>query len=278
MPELPEVETVVRTLSPYILGQKIKKVEVFYPTSIAMPAENIFCRRMINQEITKITRRGKYILLYCQKGDCLVVHLRMTGQLLFCAPEENLDKHTIAVWHLASGQQMRFIDQRRFGRIWLLDQKKQGNAFEHFSNLSSLGPEPLEKDFTVDYLYTAAQKKKMPIKGFLLDQTQIAGLGNIYTDESLFAAKINPRRPACTLTIAEAERLWQAIRDVLTGALAKQGTTIRDYRDGLGIAGSFQGYLKAYGREGKPCTICGQPMVRIKIAGRSTCFCPYCQK
>ena len=99
-------------------------------------------------------------------------------------------------------------------------------------------------------------------------------MGNIYTDESLFAAKINPRRPACTLTIAEAERLWQAIRDVLTGALAKQGTTIRDYRDGLGIAGSFQGYLKAYGREGKPCTICGQPMVRIKIAGRSTCFCP----
>ena len=278
MPELPEVETVVRSLAPHIVNKKIIRAEVFYPKSIAMPAENLFCRRMVNEEFISLSRRGKYILLFCKSGCKMIVHLRMTGQLLFTTQAEPLHKHTIAVWHLANGEQIRFVDQRRFGRVWFLTRQKQEEQLAAILGLASLGPEPLSADFTVEYLYKALQNKKMPAKGFLLDQTNIAGLGNIYADEILFAAGIDPRRKACTLTEKEAEALHKAIRMVLGEALVKQGTTIRDYRDGLGIKGSFQDFLKVYGKEGQPCARCHKPLVHVKITGRSSCFCPDCQR
>ena len=219
-----------------------------------------------------LTRRGKYLLFTVSTG-LVMVHLRMTGGLVAMSSKRVREKHTSAVFTFSAGGELRFIDQRKFGTINLLPPDR----LTEVRGLREMGPEPLGDGFTPAYLARVCEGKKAPIKSVLLDQRQIAGLGNIYADESLFAAGIHPMRPAGELRPGEVERLYDAIRTVLTDAVANQGTTFRDYRTGIGTEGSFQNKLQVYGRKGLPCPNCGQTLQHARVGGRTSHFCPHCQ-
>lgn len=273
MPELPEVETVRRTLEPYVLHDPICQVEVLYPRALQAVSPKEFCRALEGASFEGIRRRGKYLLFDVSTGQVMVVHLRMTGRLVAYSGAVPLEKHTSAIFRFASGGELRFVDQRKFGTIHLLP---PGRLVE-VRGLRELGPEPLGEGFTPEYLAGALARRKAPIKSVLLDQSCIAGLGNIYADEALFAAGIHPIRPAAELSPEEVGRLCAAIRSVLVDAVANQGTTFRDYRTGLGAEGSFQNKLQVYGRKGQPCLKCGAVLRHLRIGGRTSVFCPNCQ-
>ena len=274
MPELPEVETVRSTLSQVLTGRTVDGITVHQPSVIKMPGAAEFAARIVGQSFQAVRRRGKYLLLELSSGDQLVVHLRMTGQLVYSAADAPLLKHTHLIFQLDNGDQLRYTDQRRFGCLWL--------AGEHhlamISGLVSLGPEPLSESFRADKLAELLDKKKTKIKAFLLDQRMIAGIGNIYADEILFAAGIHPQRPAGDLNQAEIFRLHQSIQAILSAAVAQRGTSFSDYVDGRGEKGSNQDYLQVYHLTGQSCQRCGDTLCQIKVAGRSSHFCPGCQK
>lgn len=274
MPELPEVETVRRTLEPYVLGRPICDVEILYPRVLQDVSAKEFSRALVGSTFLDLSRRGKYLLFSVCTGLVMVVHLRMTGRLVVVSsgsvPHE---KHTSAIFKFADGGELRFIDQRKFGTINLLPPHRLGEV----RGLREMGPEPLEDEFTPAYLASILAGRKAPIKSILLDQRRIAGLGNIYADEALFAAGINPKRSGGELTAQEVEDLFHAIRSVLLDAVANQGTTFRDYRTGIGTEGSFQNKLQVYGRKGEPCLRCGTVLVHERIGGRTTHYCPVCQ-
>lgn len=278
MPELPEVEAVRSSLEPLICGQKITKVSVYHEGVIAPLTTAVFCHALENSVISAVQRRGKYLLVFTgklgQKDAVLLVHLRMTGQLVCEAAELPLKKHTHVVMTLGNDKEIRFTDVRRFGKMTLFP----GGDVSAAHGLATLGPEPLSEDFSSSYFYKKLKPKKVKIKAALLDQTIVAGLGNIYADEVLFAAKILPTRVCSTLSKKEIERLCQCIKKILTEAVLHKGTTFRDYVDGEGKKGSHQEFLQVYQREGEPCYVCGTSIQRIKIAGRSSHFCPHCQK
>ncbi|MGI6149240.1 MAG: DNA-formamidopyrimidine glycosylase [Limnochordia bacterium] len=274
MPELPEVETVRRTLEPFVLDRTISRVEVLYPRVLQSISPQKFTLALVGNRFTSLTRRGKYLLFTVSTGLVMVVHLRMTGRLVAMSSSEvPREKHTSAVFTFSAGGELRFIDQRKFGTINLLPPDR----LTEVRGLREMGPEPLGDGFTPAYLARVCEGKKAPIKSVLLDQRQIAGLGNIYADESLFAAGIHPMRPAGELRPGEVERLYDAIRTVLTDAVANQGTTFRDYRTGIGTEGSFQNKLQVYGRKGLPCPNCGQTLQHARVGGRTSHFCPHCQ-
>ena len=273
MPELPEVETVKRVLEPQISGLQIEHVTVDRPEVIAHPTAAEFLEVVDGQTICGMGRRGKFLRLLLASGDSVVLHLRMTGCLLLTPSGDPLEKHTHVVFRLDDGDDLRFIDTRRFGRFWLI---RSGESDVH-SGIGKLGPEPFDASLSAEYLLASFGKRKRPIKDCLLDQSVVAGIGNIYADEILFAAKIRPDRPAGDLNDKEWRRLAEVIPERLVYFIEKNAITPEEYREGKGQDYRNTPFLQVYGRSGKPCLLCGQILCRIVITGRSSVFCPDCQ-
>ena len=274
MPELPEVETVVRGLRPRVEGRHIERLEVRQPLVIRGSLDG-FRRALRGARIGRVRRHGKYILLELRSGSnhvqpqVWVVHLGMTGQFYVCRPKAERLSHTHVVARLSSGEQLRYRDPRRFGKMLLVAEADLSRYF------AALGPEPLRIPFEKFCQLFAG--RSAPVKNLLLNQNRLRGLGNIYAIEALFVARLHPARPAGSLRGAELRRLYQGMRGVLRRAIAEQGTTVADYRNAEGAPGDYQNFLRVYDREGKPCPRCGTAIERIVQAGRSTHFCPQCQ-
>ncbi len=266
MPELPEVETVVRQLRRRIAGRTFAGVRVLWPRTVAGSGSE-FRRRLRGLKVARVVRRGKYIGIECAGGAFLTIHLRMTGKLL-----RRLDAgdrpHLRTEFSFADGSRLYFVDARKFGRICLWPCRGD--------SCPGLGPEPLRPQAVAAVLRRL--KTKRPIKSVLLDQSVLAGIGNIYADEALFAAGIHPRRPVSGLSGDEILRLSRSVPRILCAAIRRQGTTLRNYRTVAGESGGNQGHLFVYGRTGEPCLRCGAVIVRIRINGRSSHYCPCCQQ
>ncbi len=271
MPELPEVETTASDLRPDLLGRRITGVHILWPRTIAAPDTQEFTARLTGQQITSVSRRGKFLLFALDSGDTLIGHLRMTGRLRVVPPgsEAVSDPYVRAWFDLSDGQKLVFKDTRKFGRLWLVH--------DAATVTGKLGLEPLAPSFSVDALAERLARRRTAIKALLLDQSVVAGLGNIYADEALFRAGIHPLRGAASLSQDEVARLHEAIVAVLSAAVAGRGTTVRDYAPPLGGQGNYQDELLVYQRTDQPCPRCGQPIQRIRVAQRSTHFCPHCQ-
>ncbi len=274
MPELPEVETIAQALrqggrgANSILGARIVAVEVAWPRTIAAPAPPAFIRGALNATVVDVGRRGKYLrltLAHLQGERHLIFHLRMSGDLLVLPSEALLPRHGRLVLALDDGRRLVFNDPRKFGRAWLLSDP--GPLF------ALLGPEPFDPALTPVEFWARLQARRRRLKPLLMDQRFLAGLGNIYTDEALHVARLHPLRRAHTLTAKEAARLLEAIRTVLAAGIARNGTSI----DWMYQGGNYQQQLRVYGRTGQPCPVCGTPIQRIRVAQRSTHFCPRCQ-
>ena len=270
MPELPEVETIARELRPGLTGRTIISVQVNWPRTVALPQEDVarFAEGLIGRKIAEMGRRGKFILIALDSGSTLIVHLRMSGQLLLapCGQAE----HLRAALKFADDSALYFYDARKFGRLWLTDNAAQV--------VGDLGPEPLAETFTLQLLIDRFRGRRGMLKPLLLDQRFIAGLGNIYADESLFRAGLHPQRGVDTLNEAEVARLHEAIREVLSQAIEHHGTSF----DGAfvrphGEQGRQQEGLSVYQQADLPCVRCGTPIQRIVVGGRGTYFCPRCQ-
>ena len=273
MPELPEVETIRRVLEPQLRGRRILRAELLTPGVAAHPAAEDFCRAAGGQAFSAVNRRGKFLLLHLENGGDIVVHLRMTGQLLLTPPDISPEKHTHAVFYLDNGSQLRFSDMRRFGRLWL---KRPGEP-DTFTGICGLGPEPFDPDVDAAYLLRAFGRSRRPIKACLLDQSRIAGIGNIYADEILFSVRIHPARPAATLRQEEWARLAQAIPATLAYFIEKNAISPEEYLAERGKNYRNTPYLRVYGHAGSPCPACGAVLTRTVTGGRGTCFCPQCQ-
>lgn len=286
MPELPEVETVCRGLNQVSLAQSLVGGEVLYPGTFASPSSvDEFLGELPGRGICQWSRRGKYLLAELKDltalpsrislPSFLVVHLRMTGQLLWLNRGESLQKHTRVRFFFENGQELRFVDQRTFGKIWWIPPGYE--VTEIVTGLGKMGPEPFSPEFSVDYLIQRFRGRQRPIKTALLDQTLIAGLGNIYADEVLFLAGIDPRTECGVLTVSMIEHLLRAIREVLERAIGEGGTTFSNFLNVQGVNGNYGGVAWVYKREGEFCRICETPIRRIKLGGRSSHFCPQCQ-
>lgn len=277
MPELPEVESVRRGLNELIVGETVEKVEVRWSRIIDSPAFNQFSKRLRGQTIENVSRRGKFLLFYFTE-DVMISHLRMEGKYQLVEPKENgqlpiRGKHTHVIFYLKSGKKLLYHDVRKFGRMYLVP---KGEEFEHKS-LVKLGPEPTIEDFDLEAMQEFLTRRSKAIKGVLLDQEIVVGVGNIYADEILHEAKLHPVTPANRLTDAEGIRLHEAILKVIREAIDSGGTTIRTYANAFGDVGTFQNQLKVYGKNGAPCENCGTEIEKTKVAGRGTHYCPVCQ-
>ncbi len=271
MPELPEVETIVRGLRPRVVGRTVTHVRVLPGGERALGGcpPDAFMRALTGRRVEGIDRRGKYLLFALDDGRTLVAHLRMTGALLHRRPDDLPDAYTRAVLSLGDGAELRFADMRKFGTLQLVADAAEA--------LGALGVEPLSADFTVEWLTERARGRTAPAKSFLLNQAVVAGVGNIYADEALFEARLDPRRPAGSLTRDELARLRDAVVSVLESGVRHRGVSFRNYRDAQGEAGANQAHVRVFRRTGQPCDTCGAPIARTKLAGRSTHFCPQCQ-
>lgn len=274
MPELPEVETVRRTLEPCCQGEKIVELNLLHPDVLLGGSLAEVKKAILGKKILGISRQGKYLIVNLEENLHLVLHLRMTGRFVLAEAEDPIVKHTHVIFKLSNGKELRFIDIRRFGRVELV----RTENLTQVSGLRTLGPEPLSEEFNLEYFKAGLKKANRNIKALILDQTFIAGLGNIYADEALFQAKINPSRLAKDIKETEAAHLLKAIKSVIAKAIEARGTTFRDYVDGRGEKGSFQNLLKAYGKGGTPCVDCGVILEKSRVAGRGTVFCPHCQE
>jgi formamidopyrimidine-DNA glycosylase len=272
MPELPEVETIVRSLAPGVCGRTIERAELlFKPLLRRAPCGGL--RILAGVRVLGVRRRGKMIIIECEGDVSLVFHLKMTGQLLLAESGEARDKHTrLIVKFSDGGPELRFRDIRKFGFLLCV----KGAPERTCSELSCLGPEPL--DITLEDFGRTIKRRKARIKGLLLNQTVIAGIGNIYADEILFESGVHPETPAAALSKKDMDRLWENTRKILAMAIEAKGSTLRDYVDAEGRSGGFQFFHKVYDREGEPCVKCGTPVKRIRVAGRSSYFCPRCQR
>jgi formamidopyrimidine-DNA glycosylase len=274
MPELPEVETIRRQLEPALAGRRIQSVEILDErwTRPAPPAE--IERAVAGRRIEAVERRGKYLLLRLEGGRTLAMHLRMTGNLLLDTGEASPElRHLRAVIHLEGGGRLMFTDARRFGQAVVLD---DGSVDEYFA--ARLGVEPLSGALTAEELCRLATGRRAPLKSFLLNQLGVAGIGNIYADEALHRAELHPLSPAGSLKPDDCERLRLGIVEALEAGLRSGGASVDDYRDARGEQGAMQDEFLVHTREGKPCPRCGAEIRRIVVAGRSTYFCPSCQR
>ncbi len=276
MPELPEVETIVRGLAKRVTGDGIESVWLSQKAALKSPAATI-ARTLADRRIASVHRMGKHIVFDLdlaheadaarqQKRAQWIVHLGMTGRMQVCEPQAEIAKHTHAILRLTSGRELRFIDPRRFGRLGVA--KK--------ADFDAGGVEPLEVEF--DQFLKLFRGRKTPIKSALLNQKLLRGVGNIYADESLFRTGIRPRRRAATITRQQLAKLHLAIQQVLQEAIKLGGSSVSDYVDADGEEGFFQLEHRVYGREGEPCLVCKTPIKRVVIAGRSSHYCPKCQK
>lgn len=273
MPELPEVETVRKTLENLVLNKTIEHITITWPKMIKSPAViDQFIDALIGQTIKEIGRRGKFLIFYTDIY-ALVSHLRMEGKYAVYPKGEPYDKHTHVIFHFTDGTELRYKDVRKFGTMHLF---KKGTEFE-VPPLIDLGPEPFSEDFTLDYFIQKLQKTNRKIKPALLDQKIVVGLGNIYVDEALFRSKIHPETIANTLNKEQLLRLHQEIIKTLSEAVQKGGSTIRSYINSQGEIGMFQLELFVYGRKGESCKDCGRDLEKTVVGGRGTHFCPNCQ-
>lgn len=270
MPELPEVETFRRLLlrgyngMPSVLGKVIQGAHVLWDGILVTPSANEFRERVPGQQVDDIGRRGKHLILHFST-DSLILHPRMSGEVLLESQDNPVSKHCRLSLDFKDGTRLAFINIRKFGRVWLTGQPEEV--------LCHLGPEPLSDTFTPQKLYAILQNAHRQLKYMLLDQHVIAGLGNIYTDEALYLAKLHPKTKSDTLSRSETERLWNAIRKVLREGIENQGTSI----DWIYRGGENQKYLHVYNKDGDPCERCGNPIQKITIAQRGTHLCPTCQ-
>ncbi|WP_064092590.1 DNA-formamidopyrimidine glycosylase [Rossellomorea aquimaris] len=274
MPELPEVETVRKTLELLVVGKVIKDVSVTWPKMIKNPVDtHEFVHSLRGQEILEMRRRGKFLIFYFN-DVALVSHLRMEGKYGVNKQDDPVEKHTHVIFHFTDGTELRYRDVRKFGTMHLF---KKGEELLHLP-LLQLGAEPFDHEFTVDYLEKKLKKTERIVKAALLDQTVMVGLGNIYVDEALFRAGIHPDRKSKTLSKAEVQRLHEHIIETLKEAVEMGGSTIRSYVNSQGQIGMFQQNLYVYSRKDEPCKICGSTIEKKVSAGRGTHYCPECQK
>ncbi len=273
MPELPEVETVVRDLRPLLVGRRITSVQ-FGAKALRRQWAPEWGSLLCGRRVCEVRRRGKWIVTALDGSELLVVHLGMTGQFKVVPAHEPLELHTHLIIDLDRGtRQLRFRDIRRFGSASVFRSEQELNDF---FGASGLGPEPF--DLPLRYFRERLAATTRCLKAVLLDQRVVAGVGNIYADESLFAARLRPTRTGRATTAREARRLRDAVAKVLTRAIEQRGSSIRNYVGGSGLKGQYQDEFLVYGRAGEPCRRCGTPIERIRLAGRSTHYCPRCQQ
>src|SRR5574341_2211062 len=271
MPELPEVETVVRGLREDVIGRNITGMQVSWTRELAELGPIEFADRVIGQRIEGLHRRGKYIVFELTH-DVMLIHLKMSGRLYVADVGQvtDNDRWTRVAFQLDSGRELRFSDARKFGRVYLVADEADVTG--------KLGPEPLSDDFSLNQFASLIGARRGVIKSLLLNQSFLAGVGNIYADEALWLARIDPRRNVDTLKTDEIERLYQAIRDVLAEGIEYQGTTLSWYRKPDGTLGGYQMRFKVYDREDQPCPECGTTILKIWLGQRGTHFCPVCQQ
>ena len=273
MPELPEVETISRALRPQLTGRTILGAQVSWARTLAAPSLRSFKNRIRGQEILEVGRRAKFLKLTLSQ-DTLLVHLRMTGDLILGEAEkaERFERlrftlsPSLQETPLRQDRFLIFSDARKFGRVWLTDQPG--------SILDALGPEPFSEEFTPAWLHAALKSRQRQLKPLLLDQTFLAGLGNIYTDEALHRARLHPLRSSDSVRPRQAQALWEAIRSVLEEGIRRNGASL----DWVYRGGEFQNYFRVYDREGQPCPVCGAKIKRLVVGQRGTHYCPRCQR
>jgi len=273
VPELPEVETIRRTLLPRVLGRRITEVEVREPR-LRRRIPDSFATRLVGQRIEEVERRAKYLLFRLASGDCLVAHFGMSGTITVHDTRVRPEPHDHVRLRLDDGAELVLNDPRRFGLLLLV----APGEMDELAELRGLGVDPLEGELSVEFFAAALRRSRRPVKNLLLDQTVLAGLGNIYANEALFRAGVRPTRRACRLRRAEVPGLLEAIRDVLREAVDLGGSSISDYRDGNGRPGYFQLRLRVYDRKDEPCSRCGAVIRRVVQTGRSSFYCPQCQR
>ena len=268
MPELPEVETIARAIEPDVIGRTIVSAEVLWARTIATPSVKKFKELLKGRRITGVSRRAKYLILRLENYN-LLIHLRMSGDLMVRKGKINAEKHDRLILALRSKNgaesHLAFNDTRKFGRVWLTDQPEKV--------LGKLGPEPLGGEFTPQWLYENLRKRKRQLKPLLLDQSFLAGVGNIYADESLHMAKLHPLGLSNSVTKKQAQALHEAIRSVLKEGIRRNGASI----DWVYRGGEYQNHFRVYDREGKPCPVCGTEIQKLTVGQRGTHICPKCQ-
>ena len=272
MPELPEVETIKEDLRELVVGSRVETVEVVETGLVEAPGPEEFVDRLRGARIVGARRRAKHLIVELEGGDSLVFQLKIGGQLLLVPPVPEPGTALMLILGLDGGRRLFLRDETGFTRARLLD------AGELEARLASLGPEPFGEDFDAGHLERVLRRRRVQIKAALLDQKVVSGIGNIYVDEILYDARLHPRRKANTLSRAEWEALHRAIRENLRAGVEHRGTTVRLYRDVLNRPGSHQNYLRVFEKHGKPCPDCGGKVVREKIGGRATHYCPSCQR
>jgi formamidopyrimidine-DNA glycosylase len=272
VPELPEVETIRRDLLPIVVGRTVTEAWVSpnAPRLIQLLAPEEFCRQIAGRRIEDVSRRGKYLFFHLDNGLRWAVHLRMTGRLLHEPKGCPENPYLRASFRLDNGASLCFVDLRKFGTMWLVDDESLVWA--------KLGPDALSEEFTPAYLQALLKRRSAPVKAALLDQAAMAGIGNIYADEALFRAGISPKRAANSLSKKRVAGLHEAIRETLEVALGDRGSSFRDYLDPSGREGGHHLKVKVFRRTGEPCYVCGTPIKRVRLGGRSTHFCPKCQR
>lgn len=273
MPELPEVETVRRTLLKLVKGEVISEVEVFWPKIIKKPDDVLIFQQLIeNETINDIKRKGKFLIFELDHYS-LVSHLRMEGKYGIYTAEDKKDKHTHVIFHFDSGRSMHYNDVRKFGTMHLFNKGEANQAMP----LIQVAPDPFESGYLFETIFPKIKKSTRAIKNILLDQTIISGLGNIYVDETLFRAQVHPLRKGTSLTEVEGRVILKEAKDTLAEAVKQGGTTIRSYTDSLGEMGLFQQELFVYGQTGEACKTCGSEIEKFKLSNRGTHICPSCQ-
>ncbi len=273
MPELPEVETVRRQLEPAVVGRRFERVQIHDPRLTRPLDPEEVAHELEGERVERVDRRGKYLIVRFCSGRALLIHLRMTGSLLHAAagmlPD---DPHRRAVVTLDDGSDVAYRDVRRFG-TWLLLEPEEVEAYVD----ERVGREPLDEAYVAKHLAERLQGRRAPVKAAILDQRTVAGVGNIYADEALWRARIHPLTPAAALGPPEVRALHRGLRRALEHGIARQGSTLRDYRTPNGGSGTMQDEFRVYGRTGEPCPRCGTPIEKIRVAGRGTWYCPSCQ-
>ena len=273
MPEKPEVVTVCRSLESILIGQEIRSCHVYWPNIIASPSVDEFQNMIVGQKIEKIQSRGKFIILFLTKFS-LLIHLRMEGKFLFRKKDDPIMKHEHVEFLFSDGTSFRYHDVRKFGKMYLLPKEKTFLV----KPLSDLGLEYNDSNLTRDYFYQKIHMKSLPIKTVLLDQSIIAGIGNIYDDEILFLSKISPLRKASDVTVKECQFIIDNCKIVLNKAISLGGTTIKSFTSSEGVHGLFQNELLVHGKKGEKCPYCNCLIQNIQLRGRGTYYCPNCQK
>lgn len=283
MPELPEVESIRSMLEKRVLNKKISKLEILDTKAIARPEPDSFCSAILCRKILSIRRDAKYLIFDFDDTSKMIVHLRMTGNLLYMdgssklnikLDENGLPRHARVIFTLNDGSLLCFCDQRKFGRLWFYSSDEDYKA----CGIDRLGPEPLSTDFSKEYLYKCLAKTKRQVKAVLLDQSIVSGIGNIYSDEILFKAGILPQTRACDISKTRALSLHDAINDVISKGIKTNQSSIEAYMLGASKQYSDLEKMKVYQKAGSKCKVCGTEIEKLTIGGRSSCFCPNCQR